>query len=52
MNETLPDVNTLIRDIRSLRVILDNDLAHLYGVQTFRFNEAVKRNRARFPEDF
>ena len=52
MNETLPDVDTLIRDIRSLRVILDNDLAHLYGVQTFRFNEAVKRNRARFPEDF
>ena len=52
MNETLPDVDTLIRDIRGLRVILDSDLARLYGVQTFRFNEAVKRNRARFPEDF
>jgi hypothetical protein len=33
-------------------VILDRDLAALYGVPTFRFNEAVKRNRARFPGDF
>jgi hypothetical protein len=33
-------------------VILDRDLAELYGVPTFRFNEAVKRNRGRFPEDF
>jgi hypothetical protein len=31
---------------------LDRDLAALYGVPTFRFNEAVKRNRSRFPEDF
>jgi hypothetical protein len=31
---------------------LDVDLARLYGVQTFRFNEAVKRNQARFPDDF
>jgi len=31
---------------------LDRDLAALYGVPTFRFNEAVKRNRNRFPEDF
>ena len=33
-------------------MILDRDLAALYGVPTFRFNEAVKRNRRRFPADF
>lgn len=32
--------------------MLDTTLAELYGVQTFRLNEAVKRNRERFPEDF
>ena len=42
----------LIRSIRDQRVILDTDLARLYGVQTFRLNEAVKRNRDRFPADF
>ena len=34
------------------RVILDTDLARLYGIQTFHLNEAVKRNRGRFPDDF
>ena len=38
--------------IRGQRVILDADLALLYGVPTFRFNEAVKRNAGKFPEDF
>ncbi len=38
--------------IRGQKVILDRDLAAIYGVPTFRFNEAVKRNRDRFPEDF
>lgn len=38
--------------VRGHRVMLDADLASLYGVPTFRLNEAVKRNRARFPEDF
>jgi hypothetical protein len=33
-------------------VILDADLAKLYGVTTYRFNEQVSRNRDRFPEDF
>jgi len=33
-------------------VILDSDLAAIYGVSTGRFNEAVKRNIERFPEDF
>ncbi|SPE62473.1 conserved hypothetical protein [Verrucomicrobia bacterium] len=48
-----PDtIARLIRFVRGQRVILDTDLAALYGVPTFRFNEAVKRNIARFPEDF
>ena len=47
-----PDVDALICTIRNQRVILDSDLAALYGVPTFRFNEAVKRNRSKFPEDF
>lgn len=38
--------------IRGRRVILDSDLAHLYGVTTKRFNEAFKRNAPRFPADF
>lgn len=38
--------------IRGQRVILDADLARLYGVTTSRLNEAVKRNVERFPEDF
>ena len=42
----------LILTIRGQRVILDADLARIYGVPTFRFNEAVKRNRNRFPKDF
>jgi hypothetical protein len=42
----------LIFAIRGRRVILDVDLARLYGVNTNRFNEAFKRNRRRFPDDF
>jgi hypothetical protein len=38
--------------IRGLKVMLDNDLAELYSVETKRLNEQVKRNIARFPEDF
>lgn len=41
-----------ILTIRGQRVILDSDLAALYGVTTGRFNEAVARNIARFPTDF
>jgi len=41
-----------IHTIRGQRVILDSDLARLYGVPTFRFNEAVKRTVAKFPKDF
>lgn len=38
--------------IRGKRVMLDRDLAELYGVLTKRLNEAVKRNIDRFPDDF
>ena len=38
--------------IRGQRVIIDADLAQLYGVSTSALNQAVKRNRARFPDDF
>lgn len=38
--------------IRGHKVMLDRDLAEIYGVQTFRLNEAVKRNLRRFPHDF
>lgn len=38
--------------VRGQKVLLDSDLAALYGVETKRFNEAVKRNLARFPGDF
>lgn len=38
--------------IRGHKVMLDRHLAELYAVPTFRLNEAVKRNRRRFPEDF
>lgn len=45
-------IEPLILVVRGQRVILDRDLAALYAVPTFRFNEAVKRNRKRFPDDF
>lgn len=45
-------VEDLIVTIRGQKVILDSDLARIYGVSTSRLNEAVKRNRERFPPDF
>src|SRR5213080_1851800 len=45
-------IDSMIRSIRGARVMLDSDLAKIYGVPTFRFNEAIKRNRHRFPADF
>jgi hypothetical protein len=45
-------IDAMIRTIRGVRVMLDRDLAKIYGVPTFRFNEAIKRNRHRFPSDF
>lgn len=60
MKEVKPDeaiqdagiLEPLIYTIRGRRVILDTDLAALYDVTTKRLNEQVKRNPARFPDDF
>jgi hypothetical protein len=49
---TQEPLSNRIVTIRGHRVILDADLARLYGVPTFRFNEAVKRNAKKFPDDF
>jgi len=56
---TIPDVSVtpgrierLILTIRGRKVMVDADLAQLYGVETKALNQAVKRNLERFPEDF
>ena len=46
------NIESLIRVIRGQQVMLDSDLAMLYGVETKTLNQAVKRNINRFPEDF
>ena len=46
------EVGKMIQIIRDKQVLLDRDLATLYGVETRRINEQVKRNIERFPEDF
>jgi phage regulator Rha-like protein len=48
----IEQIQQLIFLIRGKKVMLDSDLAKLYGVSTKRLNEQVKRNRDRFPEDF
>ena len=45
-------IQNKIYTLRGLQVMLDRDLAELYGVETKVFNQAVKRNSTRFPEDF
>ena len=45
-------IATKILEIRSKKVMLDVDLAQLYGVSTRRLNEQVRRNKKRFPDDF
>lgn len=46
------NIESLIKMIRGQQVMLDRDLATLYGVETKRLNEQIKRNVKRFPEDF
>lgn len=41
-----------IYEIRGQRVILDADLAELYGIETKALNQSVRRNKDRFPQDF
>jgi len=45
-------IESLILNVRGLRVMLDSNLAKIYGVQLKRLNEQVKRNADRFPNDF
>ncbi|MBQ6709491.1 MAG: ORF6N domain-containing protein [Bacteroidales bacterium] len=45
-------IQSLIYEIRGYKVMVDRDLAKLYGVETKVLNQAVKRNIKRFPEDF
>src|SRR3972149_6871638 len=52
MTVPIERVETRILSIRGHRVMVDTDLAEVYGVQTKRLNEQVKRNAERFPEDF
>ena len=48
----IANVESAIHLIRGQRVMLDSDLAAIYGVTTKRLNEQVRRNISRFPEDF
>ena len=50
--QPLENIENLIHVIRGKQVMLDRDLARLYGVETKALNQAVKRNMERFPEDF
>ena len=50
--EELTTIQSKIYEIRGQRVMLDRDLAELYGVTTGNLNKAVKRNIERFPERF
>ena len=45
-------IDALIRVLRGKNVMLDSDLAKLYGVETKQLNKAVRRNLKRFPDDF
>ena len=49
---TDPEIKNLIYTVRGQQVMLDSDLARLYGVETGALNRAAKRNDGRFPEDF
>jgi len=46
------EIENRIFTIRGLQVMIDSDLALMYGVETKRLNEQVKRNQDRFPDDF
>lgn len=54
MSELIPSerIENKIYLIRGKRVMLDRDLAQLYGVSTGALNQAIRRNRERFPDDF
>lgn len=49
---TINEIESKILNIRNLQVMMDRDLAELYGVETKRLNEQVRRNIERFPDSF
>jgi hypothetical protein len=49
---TVANITSVIRTVRGYKVLLDDDLAKVYGVETGALNQAVRRNRKRFPADF
>jgi hypothetical protein len=52
MTLAIEKIETIIYNIRGMRVMLDSDLAKLYGVETKTLNQSVRRNIKRFPDDF
>jgi len=52
MNNKLLPIQNMIYEIRGQKVMLDSDLAELYGIEIKVMNQAVKRNISRFPDDF
>ena len=50
--QPVPQINPLILTLREQQVLLDADLARVYGVPTRVLNQALKRNASRFPADF
>ena len=51
-NSVIVHIDKMIYNIRGQKVMIDSDLAQIYGVVTKAFNQAVQRNRDRFSEDF
>ena len=51
-SNSIGNVINKIYEVRGEKIMLDNDLAQLYGVRTNQLREAVRKNMARFPEDF
>ena len=52
VEQTQLDIRSMIYVVRNQQVMLDSDLAMLYQVETKVFNQAVKRNMVRFPDNF
>ena len=52
MKELIQNIEPIIYTVRGQKVMLDEDLAKIYGVETKVLNQSIRRNRERFPEDF
>jgi hypothetical protein len=52
MELIIEDIHNKIFTVRGIQVMLDSDLAKLYTIETKTFNQAIRRNIKRFPEDF